>query len=1120
MSFYHWFSSHPNEISLSGDSGRMSTIGKELRIAGANMENVTRQSDFRRISSVPDIWSQHRLFEMLLLNKVEDASYQEYVDIANREWRAMIAILVMAESYGVKIETETVRFPGKDDPRKNYSGSGYLFAAYSTRPHRAQWPSMDIYYVKDGDTRYPIAMSSPTVHVIPTKDAWDNLRAVYGGKIPWVTDNRVFAPVLDEDGIAKPFLLGENQEDQLPAMMPVHALMLQRWLARYRAEIAQRQRNNDQAESLQSVKLLSDYENALASAFRLNAQSMPKLDSFFATGNQQAGLRLGSLRVPQDLKIFLDRALYSVIDQESTQAELLDTHRFAGGIAPECLVSKGHKDGGFTHFFVPMPVTESFWQLWRDNEDLKPTYTIRCMFSPDGVYLQKITASVIIGGITFSKTYSTGSIASESWRNLCTAGIWPRQKIANWSEYYLFCNEIGGYKLTPGDKSSIVRETPYGKHDGVDGPLTYYLLSKAPDYCAMRKDNSLIGYLKIRARDEIEAGDSDKTLRASIDFGTSATTLYAGVNEAKPKKITGMYLWSLPLINTINNDGVENSRLEKFFFPPLPASLKGADSASKRKKQAEVSYQTLLENTALAADYPSCIPMQSILADAKDHNAPRDVLSDSWIYFRSFASYRDAELWPIFCSNLKWMRAGQIDQHRIRAMLTELLMMLALEARCQRCGKISITASYPLSFLDTTRDSYYQTLNTILGSLGVSTGIEIKPPAQTGGKITGSEQKNAPLVASITESEAVFRFSVNQDSYNQNYFIVDIGGGSTDLFISLVDESFHRNSMAASLGFGARKSLIEALCSGDHFYLRELMRSCTAGLDRVIRDQNRYLSNLSKNNQDSLIEDLFSIRVPRDTTNHASNLLPENFGEAFLSTCAMSPVNAVPESIKMKGIANFVSLKKRIAFYLGAVIWLSGLMLAGKNNQGMRVSLLFAGNGSKMVRWLAPDMQRTRHFIHLLFQQASQMNLTAPQLDCRFSAMPKEEVAMGSLLEVQNSYFALDSTTAKQVQFGQAHEEGDFPAYRAMQYEQEPIQTNDATIARYLGVFKVIAQQSYGWSFEEGEYDVSILDDASVCGQIDRQIQQQGYFLSAVEVISGKYLQDFDTLLTEKGADK
>ena len=373
MSFYHWFSSHPNEISLSGDSSRMSTIGKELRIAGANKENATKQSDFRRISSVPDIWSQHRLFEMLLLNKVEDASYQEYVDIANREWRAMLALLVMAESYGVKIETEPIRFPGKDDPRKKYSGSGYLFAAYSTRPHRAQWPSMDIYYVKDGDSRYPIAMSSPTVHVIPTKDAWDNLRAVYGGRIPWVTDNQVFAPVVDEDGIAKPFLLGERQEDQLPAMMPVHALMLQRWLARYRAEIAQRQRNNDPAASLQSVKLLSDYEDALAQAFRLNAQSMPSLENFFATGDHQEGLKLDNYRVPQNLKIFLDRALYSVIDQNSTQAEILDTHRFAGGIAPECLLSKSNNNGEYTQFFIPMPVTQTFWQLWKDNEDLNPT---------------------------------------------------------------------------------------------------------------------------------------------------------------------------------------------------------------------------------------------------------------------------------------------------------------------------------------------------------------------------------------------------------------------------------------------------------------------------------------------------------------------------------------------------------------------------------------------------------------------------------------------------------------------------------------------------------------------------------------------------------------------------
>ncbi len=992
MSFYHWFSSHPNEISLSGGTGKMQDIGKELRIAGTNQEEGAKQTDFRRISSVPDIWSQHRLFDMLLLNKAEDTSYLEYEAIAKREWRAMLAILVLSESYGVEIYSETVQFPEEEMQRKNYRGSAYLFAAYCARPNRKTWPSMEVYYIKDGDTRYPIAMSSPTVHVIPTKDAWQNLRTVYEGRIPWLTENQVHAPVIDEDGIAKPFMLGVLEEDKIPAMMPVHALMLQRWLKRYRNGVADRQKNNEAAAELQSVKLLSSYEDALSQAFRLNAQRMPNLDSFFTGGEQQEGIKLGNVRMPKDLRIFLNRAFYAVIDQESTQTEILDTHRFAGGIAQECIVSKRQSDGKVTHYFVAMPVTETFWQLWRDNEDLEPSYSLKCAFSSDGVYLDRITVTVVIGGITFSKTYSAVQIDSDYWRNLCTAGIWPRQKIAGWEEYYLFCNEINGYRLEPEDRKAIARETPYDKHEGSDGPMTYFKLSSAPDCCAMMKANNRIGYLKIRSREKIDNGDSEKTLHSSIDFGTSATTLYAGINDAEPEKISGMHQWSLPLINTTDSDGRDTSKLEKYFFPPLPALRKGANRFSKKTTQADVPYQVMLEQPIYAEDYPSCVPMQSILADAKDSNELRGVFSDSWIYFRSFVAYRDAEKWPWICSNLKWMHADQIDQHRIRALLTQLLLMLALEARCRRCGKIAITASYPLSFEDTNRDTYYEALNFVIESISSTTGVVIQRPTQDDKKIAGTELDNSPLVASVTESEAVFRFSVNKDSYNQNYFVVDIGGGSTDVFISLVDGNNHRNSMAASLGFGARKSLIEGLCAGDYFFLRELMRTSSAGLDTVIRDQNMYIREFSRSNRDSLIEDLFSIRVPRDTTNHAAALLPGNFGEAFLETCASNLVNPTLEQLRKKNIPNFMFLKKRIAFYLGAIIWLSGFILRDGENQNMSVSLLFAGNGSKMIRWLTPDLQRTRFFIHQLFQEASQLTLPQQQFNCRFSAKPKEEV--------------------------------------------------------------------------------------------------------------------------------
>lgn len=608
MSFYHWFSSHPNEITLSGNTNKMRDIGKELRIAGANQQDSTKQTDFRRISSVPDIWSQHRLFEMLLLNKAEDPSYTEYEAIAKREWRAMLALLVLAESYGVDVHSQTIVFPQQDVLRENYRGSGYLFAAYNARPNRDTWQSMEVYYIEAAGTHYPIAMSSPTVHVIPTKDAWRNLRAVYPGQIPWLTDNQVHAPVEGEEGFAVPFRLGEKEEDKVSAMMPVHALMLQRWLTRYREELAQRQRNNEEVALLQSIKLLSSYEDALAQAFRLNALRMPDLQSFFEIGDQQISMKIGNLRVPKNLKIFLNRVLYARIDQDSTQEEILDTNRFAGGIAKECLVSNLQGDGKFAHFFVPMPVTETFWQLWRNNQALKPTYTVKCLFSKDGLFINRIKASIVIGDIVFSKTFSIAQIDEENWRKLCTAGIWPRQKIADWSDYYLFCNEIDGYRLEPENRETIVRETPYGKHDGTDGPMTYYRLSSAPDCCAMYKFGTPIGYLKIRDREEVEKGDSSKVLRTSIDFGTSATTLYAGINEAKPEKLSGMYHWSLPLLNSTDEEGRGTSRLEKFFFPPLPALRKITGSADKKAIQATVSFQSLLEHPDLATNTLPAFP--------------------------------------------------------------------------------------------------------------------------------------------------------------------------------------------------------------------------------------------------------------------------------------------------------------------------------------------------------------------------------------------------------------------------------------------------------------------------------------------------------------------------------
>lgn len=1101
MSFYHWFSSHPNEITLSGDTRKMQDIAKELRIVDAKQEARPKQTDFRRISSVPDIWSQHRLFEMLLLNTAEDPSYLEYEAIAKREWRAILAILVLAESYGVKIYTETIRFSDK-------VSSAYLRSAYNTRPNAESWPSMEIYYIKAGDVSYPVAMSSPTVHVIPTKDAWRNLRVVYDGQIPWLTDNQVHAPVVDDDGRATPFMLGEREAEKAPAMMPVHALLLQRWLEKYRETLAAEQKRNPQATVKQEVRLIQEFEDALTEAFRLVKQRMPDMSSFFAAAEQQDGMKIGDLHVPKDLRLFLDRAFYSMIDQASSLPKVLDTHRFAGGIGEECLVSKLQPDGKWAHFFVAMPVTSVFWRLWRDNERLNPVYALESVFSPDGVYLNKIRASVSIGDITFSKTYNVAQIDSDPWRNLCVAGIWPRQKISDWKDYYLFCNAINGYRVEPENENMITYEKTYSDKEGLEGTLNYYKLNSAPESCKLFKDNKLIGFMQVRERQMILPGEKTSVYRASIDFGTSATTLYGGVDDNEPGKISGMNLWSLPLVNTIDLNGNETSRLEQYFFPPLPLPLNYSASRLNRAEVASVSYDKLLRSPAMLSTYLECIPLQTVLADASDRIGPRQMLADSWIYFRAFMPSR-THIWPKLHSNLKWYQSSPVNQYRIQTILTEMMMMIALEARVNRCGSMSITASYPLSFDLSTRNTYFDALNAMLEVTSNLTGLTVLPPPVDDKKPV-TERNIKPLVGSITESEAVYRYSVASDSYNQNYFVIDIGGGSTDIFLSLIDDNHRRNSYSTSLGFGARTILINKLKLNKNLLLHKLMQQTGLVSNSVVRDYSRFILERTSSVGHSFVEDLFSMKIQRDVNNPAAAGAPENYGEAFIISCAASNVDPSlskndPQAYK-EGVS-FLELKKRIAFYLAASIWLSGMMIRGGQNSGMNVSLLFAGNGSKMIRWLTPDIDRIRYFITLMFQKASGAAIDREQMNCRFSTRPKEEVAYGALADFPAGFVAEEGSTTQQVVFGGAGiQTNDLGAFHPMHYVTTNIETDLGEFASFMREYKRIASLSFGWEYLEDEYNVSILSHGGVNSAINRHQPNNGYFLNAVDVVAGFYL--------------
>ena len=229
----------------------------------------------------------------------------------------------------------------------------------------------------------------------------------------------------------------------------------------------------------------------------------------------------------------------------------------------------------------------------------------------------------------------------------------------------------------------------------------------------------------------------------------------------------------------------------------------------------------------------------------------------------------------------------------------------------------------------------------------------------------------------------------------------------------------------------------------------------------------------------------------------------------------MNPAIAKENPQEYKDAISFQELKKRIAYFLGASVWLSGRMIRDGENSGMNVSLLFAGNGSKMIQWLSPDIERIRHFVTLMFQRASGAPISRDQMNCRFSAKPKEEVAFGALADFPTGFLASSGDATKQVSFGQASPlDNDLVSFHPMQYETMDIPTDLDEFADFMNTYRTIAKSSFGWDFFENEYDINILSHGGVNAAINGHLPNNGYFLNAVDIVAAWNLGNDHSNLT------
>ena len=1142
MEYYHWFPFHPTSSELTGKREEIKEIGKAIRIVDPKDKDRIKQHDLRRIASVPDIWSQHQLFDMLLTNADQDNSYMEYEEIVVREWRAMLAVLLLADAYDVKVRRETIDFTKE-------AVNPYISAAYKTRPKADRWNSMDIYYIEDVDGQHPIAMSSPTVHIVPTKDAWEKLQKVYPDKIPWLKGGKVHALVENAEatdlGAAKdakpvytPGMIKVAKDREIPAIWQIHALVLKRWLDAYDQKTSH--------NGLLKERLIQDYSYALNSAYKLETATTPNIDDV-VKGHKNGELQIWRVPVPKTFKLFSDTVHYAIIEQGARYDRLTDIHKAAGGLGDECLKALERKEK-YVHFFIPMPVTEMFWKLWDENAELEPKYEVKITPCGEDIKLSKIEATVTIGNIVFSRLYEKPAIEFATWYDFCTAGIWPRQRIDGWSKYFMFCVESSHYRLTPEDEEQIInrqgyqiepehedkktaektseaskKEEPGKDHqDGGKTQLTYYMLKQMPERCKLYYNNALLGYVTTRKSALIGTANNPRIYEAALDFGTSSTTLFGRVRgETKETLISGLNFWSMPLLNPRIDSKTDTPYFVKYFVPAMPLTAKEIMETLSDRESDLPSYRDIPAKEELAKEIAKSVPLQSILADAAATNIARQPLFDSWIFYRAFLGRRKSFAQPKLYPNLKWCQSGDNNQKRVEAMLMQLLYMIALEAKCNNCSELSLTASYPLSFKRQAVDGYFTSLGAALNRVIQNTGLAIHRPDnaednidQAMGSINAEDNTDQTVgsIIEITESEAAFRYAASAVTRQVTYCVIDIGGGSADIFIDAVNDGIS-HCYSSSIRFGARKILLEGLRDNNAAKLKILVNNAEDSIKEMYYDVDGFINDICKSqdgNGESSIEDLLGMKIPKDKNIDTQVHNEKTFGEAYAKYCA-------GKNPGENGAGALLELKKRVAFYLASIIFCAGLMLRDEKEISKdSASVILAGNGSKMIHWIHRDEESKTEFVYRLFLAGMHAAIAPEDFECEFSKDPKLEVASGSLKGRPAIFGDGKRSTSSQVRFGTAA--GTDSAAEAATgnktrnaAHEKVVEAGRKEFNELLEAYKTAASECFDWTFKQGEYSAGIFDKPGR-HQYDREVLKghiddgDAFLIGAVDALSQYYL--------------
>ncbi|MDR0862108.1 MAG: hypothetical protein LBN30_04975 [Oscillospiraceae bacterium] len=995
----------------------------------------------RELSSIPDIWEDPRIAQMLLTSVQNEKFFLKLRDeVVEEQWRAIIAALVLSKS-----TLQNGYFALEDSPYDALPNAPYSKVVLDLKPKSSIWETTVIegdapvnkpynwnytkwIYVRnksdyaDKNKARPFAVFSPTTIVAPAAQFYKNLEQVLGEEIkayPWFTAAGVKDPT-----------------DSLPLRK---AVTLYSWLVCYREYLEQQTLGaNKQSAKDNIIALVSRFEDNLKARFGQDGNGNPKLQTNGAQYNfaspsdllcqpewntpqikvyirrptagdndiifvddlqlkdkkEMNGVSIDSIQafneytldrfirdesldsdpnitaqhdVMRTSKFFLDELHY--VSYSGVKNILRDTS--TASAADGVIYTSTQTDKIYLIFW---PFANASFNMLRKIPGFSCSVSVDDAEATNPKFDIKVSIPINFNGngLTYEikKRYELGELTELTAETMCVAGVWPRLNLDNagWKQYHFFSQSgvvNNEFSIRPSGAQAPKR------YDDMSGSVVeYYTLAKFPEYAELvKKDGagtSVVGYVSIRSFTPNPLAQTvGATYQVGVDFGTSSTTVYCDAGGGVLAPLGGEHLSMGAICNYDVEGDTDNESETRFYAAWNFVTAREFDSP----------FQTLLR-----------------LHHAQNAVAANNFYSDFHIYFKKLILPTQEEKGHERVeSGFKWA-IGQNAVH-VQKFLQHLSAIVLLDASARKCGSVVATFTYPASLSSV--DDYK---NTASNSFIAAESLYIDDAVTTRAQV--NRQPNY-----MTESEAAARFFKNLYGGINRMCVIDIGGGSSDLFYwelanAPADGLPYYRAIDSSLKLGAQDIVVGALYRNAKNIINSNKNHKDTQIYRLLSEA-KLLRDDGIANPDAIItgDQVRKIvdqarKVSRNDFNAdwESQLLRktqngDTVGNQLLKTIT-GPTFVIGKSDAMMLTA--------IAFNIAAIMYAAGMLMRnGKGAAKAQLDVQFSGNGSNMVKWLGSSMAITA-FVREILVRSSGTALSG-NINVGFSPKLKHEAAEGML---------------------------------------------------------------------------------------------------------------------------